>query len=242
LNNFSKGEDQFFIIGCQRSGATLLELILNSHPNIQIIGDPNIFGRRYQIKEDIKLFGHKTLDLTHRYYFFKERYPRAKFLFLVRNVKSLISSILNFYSWEFISRKIEESFWYISSSKFRRNLLEEFRGTKGDKLLELAFYIHNMFYIYEEYKREKLDILFIKYEHLIKNSQKEITRILNFLNLSWHSNTLKHHFFHKGVFNNGIDSQRSLDSSSLYLWKDKFTQNEINRIDNYLIYLKRLYN
>jgi hypothetical protein len=42
-----------FVVGVERSGTTLLQLMLNAHPNISIIGEVNYFGGVLQIKKMI---------------------------------------------------------------------------------------------------------------------------------------------------------------------------------------------
>lgn len=242
MDNFVEGNNQFFIVGCQRTGSTLLELILDSHPNVRIVGDPVIYSTSYN-RTNINYVGYKTLNLTHRYDFLKTRYPKAKSLFLFRNIKSIVCSLRKYYDQKWIYENIHNIVYFISNSPIRKFYFTELKKIKNNKLLTYAFYVFSNFHMLEEHENVGIDTLFIKYESLINDSKKEITKILDFLDLSWHKDILNHHLLHKGIFDNNVDSERSIDNKSLYLWKEKLKKEEIDEIDNYIIYLKeKIYN
>lgn len=46
-SDYNKGAAPFFIVGCERSGTTLLQVLLDSHPNIAIPYESHIFHRFY---------------------------------------------------------------------------------------------------------------------------------------------------------------------------------------------------
>jgi len=250
LDNFSKGQNQFFIIGSQRSGTTLLELILDSHKNICTVGEPSVYNFSRSLNPlSGKIIGYKVPSLTYKYDYFKENYPNSKYLFIFRNVKSVVASMLNFkmqlenkslaeVNW---SRETEDSIDSISCILTRRKLRDEYNRVKNlDLILQTTLSVFCKYYLFDEYKNLNLDIKEVKYSDIVINTRETIEDILVFLSLEWDDNVLNHHLLHKGKFSGEIDPKRSIDSSSLYLWKDKFTQDEINKIDNYLIYLKNI--
>lgn len=251
MKDFSKGENQFFIIGCQRSGTTLLELILDSHPNIQVIGESTVYSSYKNIDKLNKIVGYKAPYWTYKNDFFKETYPKAKYLFVFRDVKSIVLSMLSLkltnnkiWAEAYWSQETERSINSISTFFIRNILKEEFKKIKYKNLiLQTTFCVLCKVYLFDEYKKINLNIKRINYLDIVKNTKKTIQEALSFLSLKWHDNILKHHLLHEGSFSGKTDPKRSIDENSLDLWKERFSREEINEIDNYIIYLReKIYN
>jgi len=71
----------------------------------------------------------------------------------------------------------------------------------------------------------------VQYEKLIQNSEKEIRSILQFLNLQWHDNVLKHHVLHSGISVGKTDSARPIDGNNLDKWKGFLSENDLKTVE-----------
>ena len=241
------GSKQFMIVGSQRSGTTLLELILDSHPDIKILGEPEVYNSFNKSSDNGKHLGYKVPMWTHRYHFFRDTYPNSKILFLFRDIKSIASSMLslvfkqyNNRDWVDINARGEMMNSITGISKpYIRNFFRKEIGTQDNKVLIATLCAYIKSYLYEEYKNAKMDVFPVKYHKLVQEPREEIERVLFFLKIPWSDEVLRHHELHKGVFIGNTNSQRKIDVSSLEKWRKRFSEEEIKRIDEYLTYLEK---
>lgn len=198
-----------FIFSLPRSGSTLLQKILASHPGISTVAEPwlllpfvyankkqGIISEYNEMKchsafEDfignlpnkendyykelgnfaLKLYEKQVdknavyfLDKTPRYYYIIpeiiKMFPDAKFIFLFRNPAAIISSIINT--------------WNNGRLRVRESRTDIFEGSK--KLVEGYNLIDNS--------------IRIKYEKLVQNPEKELTKVLQYLGLKYKKSML----------------------------------------------------
>ena len=210
------GQNLIFLISQPRAGSTLTQKILGSHSEIHTISEPwlmlhplyglknqgyqteygsqlthealqNTFqelleGRETYIQGIRKMYTHVYtslltnskkqyfLDKTPRYYNIipelYETFPSAKYLILLRNPLAVCASIINT--------------WVYSDSNTNWNLLRE-------HLLDL---LKAPVLILESIKNLGDKVHIIKYENLLVDPQKEVRKILSFLNLGFEENII----------------------------------------------------
>ena len=176
----AKGETKYiFIVGMPRSGSTLLENILLTNKKIFSIGESTIFEDKLMkwFKKDISSkFKYETtrklILLDKNLFNFKyvgyicKLLPNAKVIHCVRNpldnLYSIYKANLNL---NFFSSSL------IDSAKFlllQKNLMNSYKKNFKDSIYTL------------------------KYENLINNSESCLIDLINWLNLEWNSDYLKH--------------------------------------------------
>lgn len=206
-------QEMFFIIGCQRSGTTLLRLILESHSQITCFDEPDCYEKLKQITDlkNSKNLGFKCPIITEQMNepFFADaslnfiipnkfkNYPR---IFIVRDVRDSIVSMR--------SLKVKNSTWYDlwpeKSLEFWENTIPNFTSTFKDDLLKISnsknklVSIASFFWKYKnsailEYEKSDSNTLKIFYEDLVKNPKNNIKKIVDHLNLDWEDDLLLHH-------------------------------------------------
>jgi len=231
----------YFILGSQRSGTTLLGLILDSHSDITVY-DENvsykmIHQRNFSGSGPMAL---KIPILTRRYEVLNKMFPEAKYIFMQRDIRSVVSSMLKLKvndgrSWAETHsiREIEKSLISIKSKKNRDYLYKKhIKFIKNEDIVSttiLCAYLKK--YLIVELRDEGLDVFECQYEKLVNNPEKIINEILLFLDLPWDSRVLEHHKLHKGIAIGDTNRKRSIDALSLNKWKEHLTDQEIEKIE-----------
>ena len=120
-------------------------------------------------KNNPKYFVEKSMR---PFYIIDSIYPKSKNIFLVRNFKDTVASSLNFNkkrgNLRFGREHVDDDMKYI-----------EFKSKQARK------------WIYEPYIENKENSLVVKYEDLIQNTEFELSRVLDFLELDTSSRNIK---------------------------------------------------
>ncbi len=213
-------ENSFFILGCQRSGTTLLRLILDSHPKIHCFDESksySVLANKKLLKKELKKYtnlksvGYKTPSFTEQMnndvliepvnqFRIKNEFHDKKLVFIYRDVYAVVSSMKNYIQTNGLSWLENWSFRTFSLwKKTDKKLVEKFRqdfdimeNSRNKILLAGALYwkIKNAAII--NYENKNKPIIKISYEKLCENPKVEITKVMNFLDLPWHDNLLCH--------------------------------------------------
>lgn len=204
-SKFSK--QSALILGCQRSGTTLLFLILNSHPQIKGIDETetgysfphqNILYRN-SIKDYLTCF--KLPNQTFNFKYIKQHYPQTKIIFPIRNPYSVVSSMRSFT----IETKTEQGNWLNCFAKkellgIDADFLPDISDLDVDSLDEISLGAYIWKYknmALKKYQKLGFDVFTFKYEELLTNPQKVISKILYFLDLDWDNIVLNHQQYYK---------------------------------------------
>jgi len=236
-----------FIFSLPRAGSTLLQRILMSHPKVASISESwlllplvysyknegelseysrstclvafedfieNLPKKHDDYYQAIQEFAYKLYDLqckneekyfldkTPRYYFIipeiKKIFPEAKFIFLFRNVVQVYASIV--FTW--------------GKGRLNKLFLNYIDLLKGPKLLS------------EGYELLKENAYALQYEDLVKNPQKYLTELCDYLDINYvnelHTDFIKQNT--KGRLGDqvGVEQYKEINDSTLNKWKSVF--------------------
>lgn len=211
----------FLIIGCQRSGTTLLRIILESHTKISCFDEPKSYEhlRDKQKLSSIvskesgkKWLGFKIPILTEQLtntklhdhslpYELTNFYQKEPLIFIIRDVRDVICSMKNLLvdnsNWLHRWGVPIVEYWIKNSEKFRNEFDSEIKIVKNSSEYELS-----MGSLYWKYKSKSyfkylelgdFPIIKIMYEDLVQQSKETINSIIEFLGLEWENSLLQHY-------------------------------------------------
>ncbi len=255
------------ITGCQRSGTTLLSLVLDSHPQIQGIDEVDfdrtkaalyLSSPEYHSHVAFKLPSH-----AHRAESFAAL-AGARIIWCIRDPRAVIASMMNLnlqaggrvMSWARhpvgAQREIENGLVMLQhhGRALPAALLQEYgqirdmpaalRG-RGEGLLLAALCWRIKQELLVAYQALSLPLYVLHYEKLATEKETEIRAILDFLDLAWHDDVLQHHRLHQGTSTGLTESNRAIDEKSLAKWKQQLTAVELHRISEICADLARRY-
>ncbi len=238
----------FFIVGCQRSGTTLLRLVLESHSKIfcydEIHGYRALMMRDFSESQESERVGFKiprwTEQLTQAQLGDEGQeevtpnfYAGQKILFMLRDVRDTVTSMLTLktgddnwlttYGRRILAAKMQDD-------TFRQRYATEIAlmDSASDKLVAAgAFYWKYKTQAYFDYQARGFPLLGIRYEHLVTYPEVCLRSILEFLELEW-EDALQYHakLEHREVYPNGLtvgntDPAREIDAKSVNSWVNK---------------------
>jgi len=213
----------FFILGCQRTGTTLMRLILESHSKISCVDE----NRAYPILSDQKLLNNerkknqnkewlcfKTPRITEQMsepfladvginFRTPNTYKGSPVIFMIRNVLDTITSMKTLdqdgLSW--LHRWAEKTidFWSQTTPGFKKRYKRELKilkTTKNKENVVGAIYWKHKTSSYFSYVNESVPIIKIHYEDLVKEKKFQIKQVLGFLKLDWEDSVLSHEKHH----------------------------------------------
>jgi hypothetical protein len=210
---------RFYVAGCQRTGTTLMRLMLESHPDIACLDEdrsyvllPRLNRRRAQqaiarckkplVGFKIPRFAEQLLDLSMDdpdFGSFRNPYAGEPIVFLHRDVRDVVASMMsltypNGVSW--MERYGRRTLAY----KSRQSVFAYRYGSFLEKIEHLGNPPHAVGALYWRYKSEaflryqeaQLALLGVCYERLVTNPANEMRRVLSFLGVVWDDRVLAH--------------------------------------------------
>lgn len=249
MDPLSPASERFFITGCQRSGTTMLRLILEGHHDIRCVDEMRSYrvlaGHEPDHGEAKPLVGFKIprlaeqLDRRDAYDYGlpdapTDFYRGEKVLFMVRNFRDVIASMLKLRgaaSW------LED--WGIPILRHKAATEPEFAERWRKELSLCAIGPSRIaggatYWAYRcdallRYLDMQLPVLPISYESLVRNPRIELARICRFLAVPFDEALLKHHQLEhgdldqEGLATGGTDPTRRIDARSVGQWRDWLT-------------------
>jgi len=252
---------KIFIIGVGRSGTTLIQAMLNSHPKVNFIpeihfirrylGNIEILKRVNNKNQVVETFINKDNYLS-RIKNFKSNYIE------IDNINSLVKiheNILNNYSNEFVGEKDPKYLEYLRIIKYLYPdsiIIHIVRDPRDVVLSRLkakwsqnrGIFIHSLTYNFQYKKakkegRELFDKNYyeVNYEKLITSPENELKRITEFLKISYDEKMLS---FYKKAYEiiKGKEKEwkkecfEPLNKTNKNKWKMNFKINEILLIEH----------
>ena len=230
------------ILGCQRSGNTLTFLILNSHPQVKGIDETETgYSFPYQsllYRNSINnyLTCLKLPNQTFNFKYITQHYPQTKIIFPIRNPYSVVSSMRSFT----IQTKTKQGNWLNCFAKeellgLDSSFLPDILSLDLDSLDEISLGAYMWKYknmALDKYKKAGFDIFVFKYEDLLDNPSRVITKIIDFLDLDWDDIVLNHQKYYerdqKG-YPGGTRGYRPINKSNQKR-KHNLSKHEVNLI------------
>jgi hypothetical protein len=246
----------YFVIGCQRSGTTLMRLALDSHHLVSCIDEPDSYRVIAEARrpESVKaLVGVKVPCLTEQ--FGDDRmwdrrllpptpnpYRLQPLIFLIRDVRDTVASMRSLVvggrSWVWRSarptvlakRRRDPAF----ADRYRAWL--RLADDPDDDIGIGAFYWHFKTDVLRDYRARAWPLLVVRYEDLVTQPAVELQRVCEFLEIPWDPDVLAHHRHgHDGLLPSGLatgntDPARPIDADSMGRWQRILSAAEAERV------------
>ena len=242
LNKNFEDNKVIFIIGLPRSGTTLIEQIISSHPNVESGGEIQIL--KHIVNENFITENKLDKNILYESMNFNSNLVQKKYFenLFKNNIKSKIltdKSIENFLYIGFIKiffpnskivivkRRKEDVFLSI----FQTDFSAQFLGWSYDKkeIIEYMKIYSELIDFWQKLFPEGLYTL--EYEKLLNNSENQIRNLISYCDLDWDPKCLKPEKNLSGV-----------ETASLYQVRKPMYKSSINKSKNYSTYLKDFFN
>lgn len=229
---------RFFICGCQRSGTTLMRLILDSHPRIHCFDEYKSYraleSGDYYNPKGAKFLGFKVPLWTNLFVdnpAYRQYYANEPVLFMMRDARATLASMLTLKTAE--GTMFQDVLSAIEQRRPERPPLEFSNLFKDEldaveQLPESAYRKVALFWRYKVSKyfdmaRLGWPVLPIRYEALVLRPECHLRQIVNFLKLDWHENLLRHDVLEHDEVIDGFAVgrtivRRTIDTRSLQRW------------------------
>jgi len=211
------------ILGCQRSGTTLIYMILTAHPRISGRNeDESLFEYphwRHLIRHwlENKYCCFKLPTKSDDLEFIRKNYPRAKIIWPLRHPHAVISSMRS------LTIHPEGKNWLSTEKcgpteiKRLQKLFPEIGSIHIEGLDELELGAHIWKYkkmAIEQYQNSRQHIQVIVFEELLKNPENYLKDVFRNLNIKWSDSVLHHERLHtQREYIGRTDGEKPLDKS-----------------------------
>jgi len=246
-----------FLIGFPRSGTTLLDTILRSHPEIDVLEEKPIINSVEQIikskfkcsLDELHKLNKNDLDFLSSYYFevLKNNCDNKKAKILIDKFPfqtvclPLINLLFPNAKIIFTHRNPYDTVLSCFQQSFEpNNAMSNFRSIEStSKIYDLTM---NMWIDYKS--KFKMNFITSKYENLIDDFDTHISGILDFLEVKWDENikNYRHTAYKREKINTPSSSQvvQPLYKSSINKWKnyEKYFKNSNQYLDKWINYFK----
>jgi hypothetical protein len=241
---------RFFIAGCQRSGTTLLRLVLECHPAVFCYDETQAYRRLaandYAAPPGKSLLGFKIPRWTEQ--LAEDRlcdqgmeeqagrfYQRDPILFMLRDARDVVASMMQLKaggdSWlEIFGRQILAA--KMASPAFRERFANDIAYLESTGLAHAA--VGALYWKYKtqaffDYRDRAWPVHGVCYESLATDPEAQLRAVASFLRLTWQKRLLKHPRFPHGELApcgytvGHTDPQRPIDSNSVGQWHHVLT-------------------
>lgn len=228
------------ILGCQRSGTTLLYMMLTSHP--KIIGRnedeslselpfwKELFRNWVKGKRTCYKLPRKTSDIE----FIRKYYPLAKIIWIIRHPYAVVSSMRSLEIHPEGTNWLHTKRCGPSELENHKKLFPEIKLIDLNKLDEVKLGANIWKYktmAIELYRRIIRNNYVVKYEKLLKDPESNLKNLLKKINIKWNDAVLHHENYHgEKSYIGGTNGKSPLNISRMK--PDlKLTKEEIQKID-----------
>lgn len=239
---------EFFITGCQRSGTTLLRLIMDSHPDIRCFGETrayNILSDGFRVVENKKIdpwynseittphIGYQVpgwSELFTEYDSVRKQWGSLPIVYMLRDPRAVVSSMKRIP--RYLNEEVRGSInvWMNDENRsFEENFGNEVRNSIGKR--HEGIILGSIFWKYRtkpylQMVAENYNVLGVFYDDLCQKPEQEVRRISEFLEIPFSLKTLQHHEMPHGetdqktkITMGNTRTDRQIDANSLDLWK-----------------------
>jgi hypothetical protein len=251
--------ERFFILGCQRTGTTLLRLVLETHPDVfcydEMKGYAILQNSIVENRAPARFIGFKLPRWTEQLRspvlcdegaddYCHNFYRGEKILFLRRDVRDTIASMLKLKTGG--SSWCEQWVPRIIRAKVERDA--EFRARYSGELALLdqcGLPLVGLAALYWKYKTDALydyraagyPVLAVSYEDLVYDPQTELRAVCRHLGLVFHPNLLHHERLpHTELFANGLtvgdtNPRQPIQAASVGQWDHYLSSDDLRLVE-----------
>ncbi len=243
------------ITGCQRSGTTLLNLILDSHP--EVIGvDEDEFDQRLlptylNGAATGQAVSFKLPDQAGNLPFLKSL-PHMKAIWCLRDPRAVVASMVRLHlpirdgtrklPWAAHPRGARHAIWqtlFLVADRVQADLKPftqsyfdmaakppEHRSRTENVLAgALCWRLKNE--LPAVYSAHGIPYQVLRYETLIGNPRAELERVMRFVGVEWHGDLLRHDELHSGVRMGDTRADRPIDADSVERWREELDADDL---------------
>lgn len=246
------------ITGCQRSGTTLLDLILDSHAEIHGIDEMDfrdeclneyLSESKYYPNVLFKLptYAHAVNGI--------KALPGIKVLWCVRDPRDVVASMLNLrlhmddslVSWaahprgadgeikncaDVLKGCMDDDLHAFLERYQRMRQVRPEQRSHNTKVFSAALCWRLKQELLKIYDSENINYKIVSYENIVTNPKQEIADVLSFLGLAWDDDVIRHDRLHKGMSVGNTDNERPIDNSSKGRWKKTLKSDDVGIISS----------
>lgn len=212
------------ILGCQRSGTTLLFMMLTSHPDVVGL-DENASHLRFPSTKRLlraallrKELCYKLPTRTTDLQYLRDVLSRASVLWMVRHPYAVVSSMKRLQYWTNDGRSWLEAMGGIELQR-HAGLFEEIRGIDVANLsqaqLGACLWLYKMKAL-GRFQAAGLAPYVLKFEELLEQPAPMMGQVLEYIGLPWSERVLHHEQYHGSrVYSGETSGGKKLDKSRL---------------------------
>jgi hypothetical protein len=254
LNNSKK----IFIIGCQRSGTTLLGMMLGAHPAISTYDEPESYAMhpcvcsslcdtcKWVSRVDATQIDHKTPYSLHKVPMWTHNpteictnHPESKLIFLSRDPKEVVSSMfcLKMASGNWIQEQAPREIANMLTKlhQIDPECAEKYTNVyqKLDQEILIGAFCWLLKENFTKYCTD-LPIIRVNYTDLVTDPTKTMHTVTDFLEIDWDESVLQHHMTNFGLKIGHTQGDRSIDTASLQKYQKVLTKSQQKQIEAFV--------
>lgn len=249
----------FAIVGPQRSGTTLMRLILESHPDVECHDEEEayrVMERGYSTSAETLVRGVKAPQLTEQFceaVFYSDaallrggdgsivnRCDQTKLIVMVRSVFDTVASMIDLPMW------VEKHGWPVLHAKAiidpmfgerYRNEFEIISAARHKASVSAA-----LIWLYKTdaiagYQACGRPLLCVRYEDLVLRTRATLRKVVDFIGVAWDDALVRHEeVAHRELLPNGLavgftDPHRAVDGRSVGRWQKRQERMDLDAIE-----------
>jgi hypothetical protein len=252
--------ESIVIVGCQRSGTTLLGQVLGAHKDCFLVdefeglypwykswmdGAPvavNLLqelvtnsAKKYQDKRhefstikdlSASIIVAKAPNLTYRFVQLSRHHPRPKVVFMVRDVRAVVASMMQLSRIDILGNQIKQIVAIPQVANGLKTELEFLLDDSKPHFLRLAMVWKIKTGIYKSFQAVGLKPYVLKYEDLIRNTQVNTAHVLDYCGLTAQCGSLDYTQVMQGQGPGNTSREVPVNSRSLCKWKNKISPDQ----------------